>query len=86
MSRSQCLRSALGFGILGGIGLLTVVAVATLRTPGGSAPFDVPALAAVLFTYMMLSLMGLFGAVYLLVRAPFRPKLLERERAAESGD
>jgi len=74
MNRRECLRSAVGFLVIAGASLGTIYGLTLLEPWLGRNPWDVPALAALLFTYSIAFLMGLAGSFYLAIRAPFRPR------------
>lgn len=77
MTRSECLRAAGGFAFIAGLGVLTLYGILEVGEALGRDPYDILPLAAAMFMYSLFVLMGLVAAVYLLIRAPFRPVALQ---------
>jgi hypothetical protein len=75
-SRSDCLRGAAVFLILGTAAIAMGLATFTLAEKWYGAVDRVPAFAVLFFTYTILGLVGWGGAVYLVIRAPFRPAVM----------
>ena len=74
MTRQECLRSAVGFLVIAGGSIATIYGLSLLEPWLGRDPFDVPVVAMLLFMYSLFFLMGVVGATYLALRAPFRPR------------
>jgi hypothetical protein len=74
MSRGECLRSAGSFLVVVIMSLGSIYLIDTVATHLGVYPGDVPELQVLLFMYVIFLGIGVIGALYLLVRAPFRPK------------
>ena len=72
MRRRDCWRSAFGFAVIAALGAATLAILRWLTAfvPRG---WDNPLMNVLLFTYGLVTLIGLAGAIYLAVRAPFRP-------------
>jgi hypothetical protein len=76
MTRAECWRSTGGFLVIAALALGTIVGLTALGPLLRRDPWDVPVLAALLFAFSLLVIMGIAGALYLAARAPFRPTSL----------
>lgn len=76
MTRGECVRAAGAFALAGLIASLAVVFIVVGAEYWLSGMNESVALFALGFMYLLLAAMGFAGALYLLVRAPFRPTTL----------
>ena len=87
MTRHDCLRAAGGFALIAALALATLIGLVAYAEwlDGPTAdPYQRPALGVLVWTYALVLLMGLGGAAYLLLRAPFRPRTLRPTEGADS--
>jgi hypothetical protein len=75
-TRRDCFRNAATFAVLGVAGILAAFGTGWLADRFFGAVDAVPAVMGLMFVYMILGLVGFGGAIYLLIRAPFRPASL----------
>lgn len=75
-SRTDCFRGAATFLLFGTVALALGFATFSLAESWFGSVDRYPAFAVLFFTYALLGLLGIGGAVYLAVRAPFRPAVI----------
>ena len=74
MTRSECWKSARGFVVIALGAAATLYSLTLLEPWVGRDVFDVPILGMLFFMYALFFLMGIVGALYLALKAPFRPQ------------
>lgn len=79
MTRSECLRAAGGLAFIAGLSVLTLYGIIAVGKALGRDANDILPLAAAMFMYGLFVLMGVAGALYLLMRAPFRPAVPRKD-------
>jgi hypothetical protein len=78
LTRRECLRSAGAFTVIALLAFATIALLLWLgvKLTGLRDPFDEPVVGVLLFTYFIVGLTALGGALYMLARAPFRPTVM----------